>query len=80
MSFCLSERKNLSSQQHINDVMRDSKLTIEAKSLYAYFFSFVEAGEAFPSRDIILKEMGISKDRYYKHINLLLEYDYIRRE
>ena len=49
-------------------------LTIEAKAIYAYFASFAGGGScAFPSRDKILSELKISKDRYYKHLKLLID-------
>lgn len=62
-------------------VMRDERLSIEAKAIYSYFQSFAGANEtAFPSRETILKELNISKNRYYKYLNQLIECDYIRIE
>lgn len=62
-------------------VMRDKRLTPEAKCIYAYFSSFAGAGnQAFPSRDLMLDELGMSINRYYKHLKLLQNYDYIRIE
>lgn len=62
-------------------VMRDHRLSIEAKAIYAYFQSFAGNREsAFPARDTILNELSISKTRYYKYLNQLIEYDYIRVE
>jgi len=62
-------------------VMRDHRLTIEAKAIYSYISSFAGAGvREFPSRTLMIEELGISKDRYYKHFNLLVECDYIRIE
>ena len=58
-------------------VMRDHRLSIEAKAIYAYFQSFAGNREsAFPARDTILNELSISKTRYYKYLNQLIEYDY----
>lgn len=49
-------------------------LTIEAKAIYAYFASYAGGGNcAFPSRDKILFDLKISKDRYYKHLKLLID-------
>lgn len=60
-------------------VMRDRRLTPESKCIYAYFSSFAGAGnQAFPSRDLMLDELGMSVNRYYKHLKLLLNCDYIR--
>lgn len=62
-------------------VMRDKRLTPEAKCIYSYFASFAGNGsQAFPSRDVILDELQMSKDRYYRHLKLLLNADYIRIE
>ncbi|WP_129600923.1 helix-turn-helix domain-containing protein [Anaerophilus nitritogenes] len=62
-------------------VMLDRKLTIEAKAIYSYFCSYAGAGTtAFPSRDKICKDLGISIKRWYKHFNLLKELGYIKVE
>lgn len=62
-------------------VMRDKRLDLEAKAIYGYLSSFAGGGnQAFPSRDIMLDELKISKDRYYKYIKQLVAVDYIRIE
>ena len=62
-------------------VMQDKRLTIQAKAIYAYFCSYAGNGTtAFPSRSKILFDLGISKDTYYKHFNLLKQYGYIKVE
>ncbi|MBM7836455.1 helix-turn-helix domain-containing protein [Clostridium sardiniense] len=59
-------------------VMRDPRLTIEAKAIYAYMSSFAGAGlSSFPSIELQLAELGISKTRYYKHRKLLEQFGYI---
>jgi len=59
-------------------VFEDTRTTIEAISIYGYFCSFSGGGTtSFPKRDEILKDLGMSKDRYYKNFNLLKEYGYI---
>lgn len=53
-------------------VMRDKSLSIEAKAIYAYFCGF--AGNdtmAYPLRDTIVEELGISLKRYYKYLKEL---------
>lgn len=56
-------------------------LTPEAKMIWLYLSSFCGNGNvAFPSRDLILHHLGISKNRFYKHRELLLEYGLIRLE
>lgn len=60
-------------------VMIDPRLTIEAKAIYAYLVSYAGAGETcFPGYEIILHHLNISKDRFYKHRKLLIQYGYIR--
>lgn len=59
-------------------VMRDKRLSIEAKSIYAYICSFAGAGtEAFPSISLMLNELKISKDRFYRHMKLLVDCKYL---
>lgn len=59
-------------------VMKDSRLTIEAKAIYSYFCSYAGAGStAFPKVSLILKDLQISKDRYYRHFKLLSVCNYI---
>ena len=59
-------------------VMIDSDLTLEAKTIYAYFCSFAGNGNTtFPGRDKILSDLKISKDCYYKHFNLLIKQGYL---
>ncbi len=60
-------------------VMRDTRLSIEAKAIYCYFQSFAgNAEKAFPKRETILNELQISKNRYYKYLQELIDYDYVR--
>ncbi|HAC0715703.1 TPA_asm: DnaD domain protein [Listeria monocytogenes] len=59
-------------------LMRDKDLSIEAKSIYSYLASFAGAGNtAFPSVELILSELNISRDRFYKHRKQLVEKGYI---
>ena len=56
-------------------------LTSEAKMIWLYLSSFCGNGNvAFPSRDLILHHLGMSKNRFYKHRELLLEHGLIRIE
>lgn len=58
--------------------MRDSRLTPEAKAIYAYLCSFAGSGNtAFPSVDLMCSEIGMSEDRFYRHRKLLVQYGYI---
>ena len=59
-------------------VMQDKRLTTEAKAIYSYFCSYAGAGQtAFPMRDKIIADLGMSINRYYKHFNLLKKHGYI---
>lgn len=57
-------------------VMQDSRLTIEAKAIYAYIATF-DTSETFPSFKQILKDLNISASRFYKHRKLLLDYNFL---
>ena len=58
--------------------MRDSRLTPEAKAIYAYLCSFAGSGNtAFPSVDLMCAEIGMSEDRFYRHRKFLVQYGYI---
>lgn len=59
-------------------IMRDKSLSVEAKAIYAYLSSFAGAGmSSYPSVNLMLKELGISKDRFYKHRKKLIDRGYI---
>lgn len=62
-------------------VMLDSDLSIESKTIYAYFCSFAGNGNTtFPNRNKILSDLPMSKDSYYKHFHFLTEQGYITVE
>lgn len=55
------------------DVTRNNNIKPAAKGLYAYLASFCGCSdECYPSIDTITREMGISKDTFYKQINSLV--------
>lgn len=59
-------------------VMRDRRLSAYSKAIYAYFCSYAGAGTtAFPSVSLILADLGLAKDTYYKHLDLLKQYGYL---
>lgn len=67
--------------QYAKFLMCDTDLSLEAKVIYSYLASFSGSGiTAFPSRDKILHDLQIGKDRYYRHYNILLEEGYITVE
>lgn len=58
--------------------MCDSALPLTAKAIYAYFCSMSGSGDtAFPGRDTILSRLNISKQTYYKNLEVLKEQGYI---
>ena len=62
-------------------VMLDSRLTAQAKAIYAYFASFAGAGTtAFPRRSTIIRDLNLAPATYYSHFNLLLSYGYLTVE
>lgn len=55
------------------DITRSDKITPAAKGLYAYLASFCgSSDECYPSVNLILKEMGFSRETFYKHVNALV--------
>jgi len=55
------------------EVLRLNTLPIEAKGLYAYLASLSDVNdECYPTVDLIRHELGISKDRYYKYMRILV--------
>ena len=62
-------------------VMQDRRLTTEAKAIYGYFASYAGGGStAFPGREKIIADLGMSHSRYYKHFQLLVRNGYIKAE
>ncbi|WXR61204.1 helix-turn-helix domain-containing protein [Peptostreptococcaceae bacterium AGR-M142] len=59
-------------------VMRDRKLSAEAKAIYAYICSFAGSGStAFPSIELMSADLNLSKRRLLKYRKELLEHGYI---
>ena len=62
-------------------VMKDRRLTPEAKCIYGYFASYAGSGNsAFPTVSRIIYDLCMSETRYYKHFKLLTHYGYISVE
>jgi DNA-binding transcriptional MocR family regulator len=61
--------------------MLDTRLTAQAKGIYAYFSSFAGAGTtAFPRHTTIMRDLNLSHVTYYTHYNLLLNFGYLTVE
>lgn len=59
-------------------VMRDKRLSIEAKSIYAYLCSYSGGGnEAYPSVVRMIGDLCISENRFYKHFEYLITFGYV---
>lgn len=55
------------------DVTRNKNISAAAKGLYAYLSAFCGVDdECYPSVETIVKEMGMGKDTFYRHINALV--------
>ena len=63
-------------------VMLDTRLSAQAKAIYAYFASFAGAGTtAFPRRSTVMRELRIkSTNTYYAHLDQLVEHGYLTVE
>ena len=63
-------------------VTKDKRLSLEAKGIYAYLSSYAGSDfeKVFPSRNMILEDLGISINRYYKHLKQLIDCNYITVE
>lgn len=60
-------------------LFRDERLSCHAKAIYGYLSSFAGGGlAAFPSRDLILSELGMSRPTFDKHLKQLEAYGYVR--
>lgn len=61
-------------------IMQDTRLTIEAKAIYAYLSSFAGNGIfAYPSVEKICNDLRINRKRYYNHVSQLLLCGYLKR-
>jgi hypothetical protein len=59
-------------------VMTDPRLNIKAKGIYAYFCVWTGSGNsAFPSKENILKDLGISHNTYQRYYKQLIDLNYI---
>lgn len=59
-------------------MMKDTRLSVESKAIYAYLCSYCGAGNtAFPSVDLICHDLEISERRYQKYLKQLKETGYV---
>lgn len=63
------------------NILRSRQLTAEAKAIYCYLCSFAdESGNCFPSVGLMREELGMSENRFNKHMKQLLKYGIVKRE
>jgi hypothetical protein len=59
-------------------LMQDTELTIAAKAVYLYFCSLTGGSySVYPTRQRILADLGIGKDKYYTAMENLIEQKYL---
>lgn len=59
-------------------IMKDKRLTIEAKAIYAYMASYAGNGQtAFPSMSLMQEDLDITEKRLRKHRDLLVDAGYL---
>ena len=59
--------------------MKNNKLSIEAKGIYAYLCAYAgKDNETYPTLKLILFELNITQERFYKHLKQLIEFGYIK--
>ena len=62
-------------------IMLDPTLPLESKAIYAYFCALAGSGrQTYPYRDTVLRELGLSKNTYYKYYRPLVERGYLAVE
>lgn len=59
-------------------VMRNKELSAEAKAIYSYICSFAGSGTtAFPSAELMMHELNLGDNRFYKYRKELVDKGYI---
>lgn len=62
------------------EFLTDSSVPLEAKGMYAYLAGYAgDTDECYPSIERVRKELGISKDRLYKYMNMLVSIGVVER-
>jgi hypothetical protein len=60
-------------------LMKDQRVDIKAKAIYALLCTYAGSSRtAFPGVSLILADLGISRDTYYKHMNQLKKLGYVK--
>lgn len=62
----------------LNAVMTDKSLSVEAKAIFAYIFSFCNlCSDVVLDTRLIMSDLRISKDRFYKHRKSLINKNFV---
>ena len=60
-------------------ITRDKSLTMESKAIYGYLASFAGTdGHCYPSKSLMISELGTTERRFNKNIKLLKEHGYVK--
>ena len=60
-------------------ISRDKDLTMEAKAIYGYLASFAgSGGYCYPSKELMISELGTTEKRFNKNTKILKEHGYIK--
>jgi hypothetical protein len=63
------------------NVMREKTLTPEAKAIYAYLASFAGNNDiCFPGVELMMDELQMGRERFYKHMRLLIDEGIVLKE
>lgn len=62
------------------EFLTDPSVPLEAKGMYAYLAGYAgDMDECYPSIERVRRELGISKDRLYKYMNMLVDIGVVER-
>ena len=59
------------------ETMRDRNLTPEAKVIFVYMARELECEKQMPDRATMLKHLGLTKERFFKHFGILQNEGYV---
>lgn len=61
-------------------IVRDSTLTPESRLIYTILATYSDKNrESYPSIDQLIRDTGMSKDRFYKHMKFLTEKGIVKK-
>lgn len=61
-------------------IIRDSTLTPESRLIYTILATYSDKNrESYPSIDQLIRDTGMSKDRFYRHMKILEEKGIVKK-